>query len=293
MFSQRRPSLSFRPAALPGLRCLLMITFVLGTGIAVPSAYAEESATQKDATKPIPAELQAAVSRAEFLGRQIYLHDRAAWLATDAMFADKRMRERKNTIGGWLTEPTAHGIRVIFISRDDTPVRVYEIEMDEAERLSEATIASPEPLTADHLAQLRARALTRSQTYMACAKTYNAVSMPSADGIRVYLMPAFSEHGVYPLGGYHLYRTDASGENIVESRKFSNGCIDHRDSTKKSPKGAKVAYGMFTHLLDPQPTEVHVFISLYAKTPMMIMTLDNKTIWSVVNGKIEFVDTMD
>lgn len=46
-----------------------------------------------DAPQPIPAEMQPAVTQAEFLGRQLYLHDRAAWLATDAMLADKRMRK--------------------------------------------------------------------------------------------------------------------------------------------------------------------------------------------------------
>jgi hypothetical protein len=297
MFSQRRSFTSLRPAALPGLLSLLFIAVAVCTSIATPIAYAQDKAPQdmapQKAPKPITAELQAAVARAEFLGRQMYLHDRAAWLATDAMLADKRMRKLKEQIGGWLTEPSAHGIRVMFISRDDTPVRLYEVEMDESERLSEATIASAEPLTAEHLAQLRARALTTSQTRMSCARTYNAVSMPSADGIRVYLMPAFSEHGVYPLGGYHLYKTDMRGETLLESRKFSNSCIEHRDSAKGVPKGAKAAYGMFTHLLDPQPTEVHVFVSLYAKVPLMIMTVDNKTMWSVINGKVKLIDTVD
>lgn len=48
----------------------------------------------------IPAELQPAVTRAEFLGRQLHLHDRAAWLATDAMLADPRMRTLRDRIRG-------------------------------------------------------------------------------------------------------------------------------------------------------------------------------------------------
>jgi hypothetical protein len=258
---------------------------------AAAPAHAQDK--DADAPQPIPAELQPAATQAEFLGRQLYLHDRAAWLATDAMLADKRMRKLQKSIGGWITEPTALGIRVIFIDRDAAPRRLYEIDVDESERLSEPTVESPTPLTAEHLAQLRARNLATSQSFMQCARKYNTVVLPSSSGMRVYLMPGFAQHGVYPLGGYHLYEIDGDGEKILSSRKFSNGCIEHQDSPKGLPKGAKPSFGMFTHLLDPQPTEVHVFVSLHAKVPLMIMTTDNKMMWSVKSGKAELIDTRD
>lgn len=245
------------------------------------------------AAKPIAADTQAAVTQAEFLGRQMYLHDRAAWLATDAMLADKRMRKLKASIGGWVTEPSAHGVRVIFVSKDTPSRRLYEIDVDEGERISEATLESPAPLAAEHLGQLRARDLAAAQSFMMCAKQYNVVVMPSSEGQRVYLMPAFSELGVFPLGGYHLYEVDGAGEKILSSRTFSKGCMAHNDAPKGLPKGATPSAGMFTHLLDPQPTEVHVFVSLYAKVPLMIMTIDNKTIWSVKKGDIELTKAMD
>lgn len=243
-------------------------------------------------SKPIPTELQAAVTRAEFLGRQMYLHDRAAWLATDAMLADERMKPLQSRLGGWITEPTAHGVRAIFVSSDETPVRLYEIEIDEGERLSEATLESPEPLTAEHRAQLRAREIVRTRDFMRCAKQYNAVSMPSAEGLRVYAMPAFSRDSVYPLGGYHLFRFSADGATVVDTRKFTNGCIEHDETADESADGSKAVGAMFTHLLDPQPTKVHVFVSLYAKWPLTIVTAENKSMWRVSEGKIEFLDAL-
>jgi hypothetical protein len=248
---------------------------------------------QTEDSKPIPDELQPAVTRAEFLGRQLYLHDRAAWLATDAMLADKRMGKLKTSLGGWVTEPSAHGVRVIFVSNDTVPRRLYEIDIDEGERSSEPTVESPTPLTHEHLAQLRARDVAANQSFMMCAKQYNVVTMPSTEGLRVYLMPSFAELGVFPLGGYHRYELDGSGGNILSSRSFSNGCIAHHDAPEGLPKGATPSAGMFTHLLDPQPTEVHVFVSLYAKVPLMIMTVDNKALWSVKKGRIELVEAMD
>ena len=268
-----------------------LVSIALLAMLATPAARAQDK--DDDAPQPIPAELQPAVTQTEFLGRQLYVHDRAAWLATDAMLADKRMRKLQKSVGGWLTEPSALGVRVIFISKGDAPQRLYEIDVDEAERLSEPTLESPTPLTPEHLAQLRARNLATSQSFMQCARKYNTVVLPSSSGMRVYLMPGFAEHGVYPLGGYHLYEIDSTGEKILSSRKFSNGCIEHQDSPKGLPKGAKPSFGMFTHLLDPQPTEVHVFVSLHAKVPLMIMTIDNKMMWVVKNGRVGLVDARD
>ena len=247
------------------------------------------------AVNAVPVELQPAVTRAEFLGRQMYLHDRAAWLATDAMLAEKRMRPLKKRLGGWVTEPSALGVRVIFFSNDDTPQRLYEIDVDERERLSDPVLESPEPLTADHIAQLRARTQAQRQSYMACAQQYNTVVLPGADGIHVYMMPGFVKNDVYPLGGYHLYRFDSSGRDLLSSRKFTNGCLDLDESaaaSKKSDDGFEPIGMMFSHLLDPQPTEVHVFISLYAKRPFAITTVDNDTLWMIERGRVSVIDSM-
>jgi hypothetical protein len=238
----------------------------------------------------IPAELQPAVTRAEFLGRQMYLHDRAAWLATDAMLAEPRMRKLRDKVRGWLTEPSAHGIRVIFIDGGAEPRRLFQIDVDESERLTEPTIEAPEPLGPDLLAQLRARRLVLEQDYLTCARRYNTVTLPSADGLRVYLMPAFARKNVYPLGGYHLFETDAAGTKILSSRKFTNGCIELDETAKDAPprKDGFKAMGtmMFTHLLDPQPSEVHVFVSLYASQPFMLATTENEMLWEVGRGRI-------
>lgn len=289
--STMRSMLSVPNRCIP-LRSILPPALSVALGVSLAIAPMMRARADDDAPNAIPTELQAAVSRAEFLGRQMYLHDRAAWLATDAMFADQRMEALKPRLGGWVTEPTAHGIRTIFVSNDEVPVRLYEIEIDEGERLSEAMLESPEPLTAEHRAQLSAREAVRTRDMLRCAQQYNAVSMPSVDGLRVYAMPAFEREHVYPLGGYHLFRFEADGKTVAESRKFTNGCIEHDETSRELPDGSKAIGAMFTHLLDPQPTEVHVFVSIYAKLPLTIVTADNKSMWRVHKGKIEFLNAL-
>lgn len=281
----------------------ILLQILLASMLATAPAVAQDavrdaignSPEAKAVAKGVLDDLQPAVTRAEFLGRQMYLHDRAAWLATDAMLADRRMRKLKDRLGGWVTEPSALGLRVIFFSNDDTPRRLYEIDVDESERLSDAVLESPEPLSPDHFAQLRARAQAQQQSYMACARQYNTVVLPAADGIDVYMMPGFAKDDLYPLGGYHLYRFDSSGEKLLSTRKFTNGCIDLDESIavpKAADDGFRPIGMMFSHLLDPQPTEVHVFVSLYAKNAFAVTTTGNHLLWRVDHGRVSLIDSL-
>lgn len=261
------------------------------------SATDAETASDESVSKPIPDALREPVTQAEFLGRQLYFHDRAAWIATDAMLADKRMRRRKDEIRGWVTEPAADGIRVIFVGEGDAPKRMFEIVVDESDRVSEAVIDGPEPLTERQLAQLRARRLALTQSVDRCASVYNTTAIPAADGgFRVYLSPAFAQHGVYPVGGYHLLRIDAAGEKVLSTRRFTKGCLDITDrvpdEAKRRNKDATPDMMMVTHLLDPQPTEVHVFVSLHARVPLVVMTVDNKLLWFLSRGHVAFYGTI-
>jgi len=270
-------------------RLLLSIALLCVAPLAV---QAKSKPAPGPAEQPVPADLQPAVTRAEFIGRQLFLHDRAAWLATDAMLADKRMVASRDRIGGWITEPSAEGVRVIFFSRDDAPVSLYEIDVDEREHLSDPVIGASAPLTEAQRAQVRARTLAQAQDFGTCARQYNSVALASTDGFRVYMMPGFSRERVYPLGGYQLYEIDATGGKILSSRAFTNSCID-LDETRKPDKtgdGFEAVGQLFTHLLDPQPTEVQVFVSLYARQPMMILTTSNHLAWRVERGKIALLD---
>lgn len=270
----------------------LLLSIVL-LGIVPLAVQAEPRPVDAPAVKPVPAELQAAVTRAEFLGRELYLHDRAAWLATDAMRADERMIALMDRLGGWITEPSALGVRVVFHSRDDTPVSLYAVDVDESEHLSDAVVGASTPLTDAQRAQVRARTLAQAQAFGHCGDDYNTATLASLDGFRVYRMPVFSRRDAYPLGGYQLYEIDATGRTVLSSRRFTNRCLDLDETRKldKAGEGFEPVMSLVTHLLDPQPTEIHVFVSLYARPPMRVVTTTNGLSWQVAHGKIALVDT--
>ncbi len=235
-------------------------------------------------TQPIPPELQAAAKAAENAGARIYRLDRAAWLATDALREHSEDLLKKTR--GWITAEYPGGVRVTFLDGEASPHAIYRIDVSDSGGLSNQKTGISEPLTAEEIAQNKARKLAFGQAWLQCAPTYNSSILVSPEGFSVYLSPGFQREGYYQAGGYHLYRIDPSGERVLSQRPFSRGCIELSDAAQDELDGARPLAMMITHLLDPQPTEVHVFLSMHASIPLMVGTVDNGRLWKVEHGAI-------
>jgi hypothetical protein len=80
----------------------------------------------------------------------------------------------------------------------------------------------------------------------------------------------------------------AADGSIVRSRAFAKSCIA---MDRKQSSSSPVAFYV-THLLDPQPTEIHVWVSLASGLPLMVATLPAGDVWSVANGQIKYQNSL-
>lgn len=251
-------------------------------------------AMAQDASGPalaIPAELQQAVAAAEQTGRLLQRLDRAAWIATDEFGADRHARKLRKSTRGWITEPVDTGTLVSFFDASDPPNKVYTVEVQSSGAIGNAGAASDASFTEEQLSLIRARQAAIKQTFLACSQDYNSVVYRDGDSIRVYLMPGTRKPGIFPAGGHHLFVYDATGRTLQSQRDFTKSCIDLRGAPpgEAVEKGDRIMGMMITHLLDPQPTEIHVFISLNSDSPLYVGTVENRYLWKVSRGTISLV----
>ncbi|MCR6664269.1 MAG: hypothetical protein NVV60_14240 [Luteimonas sp.] len=271
----------------------LTIVAILASALSFLPASAPCRA-KDDPSLPIPDVLQPAVTAAESTGRQLQRLDRAAWVASDAIQADRDARKLRRSVRGWITEDTELGTRVTFFD-DATPARLlYAVDVESSGRLTSGAL--PEDTLADDTQQamIRARQSALSQDFMRCSRTYNTVAFRADGALHVYVMASTTKTGVYPAGGHHLFVYDAGGTRLESRRAFTNGCIDLE--TGSAPQAEGMLF--ITHLLDRQPTEIHVFVNLAAAVPLIVMTpsLDDPeepAIWAVEQGRISLVDAGD
>ena len=251
---------------------------------AVHPAQARQQAT------PAP-DGQAPLAEAEAIAQALFVHDRAAAVATDALQALRQFRKDKR-VAGWVTEEDAGNITVTFVGpRGDAPKQALyrAVVTPGGELVGKAEVLEhPQDLTPYESSAFAARTTALASDFEPCAKTYNPVVLPAPAGApfawRAYLLPGTSKRGVVPLGGTYRVDVAADGHTIVDQRGFTRTCI-------QLGSGPDVEAMMVSHLMDPAPTEVHVFWSLWAATPLYVSTSGG--LWHIADGKIRAVGLED
>jgi hypothetical protein len=259
------------------------------------AAFARVGWTAESVPQELPAQEElAALRRAEATGVTIYQHDHAAAIATDALGAlgilksDKRVR-------GWITESQGEGILVTFIGGDanEAPQALYRVSVSKE---GEATgppqeLKVPLALTEFESRAAAARLFAASYSFQPCTEHYNTVVLPADSSASpnwvVYLIPGTQDALRIPLGGAHRLELDAKAEHLINERGFTRSCLvlgDPKGNAKQRP-----VMLVASHLLDPVPTEIHVFWNLWVGIPLDILTTSNGTIWNISKGHIALV----
>ncbi|MBL8257899.1 MAG: hypothetical protein JNJ62_14950 [Pseudoxanthomonas mexicana] len=268
-------------------RIAVRAVWLLSAFACMPLAFAQD-----DAPPPMDdAQVAKALLDAEATGRAIYLHDQAAAVASDAVTTLKAFRQdgKQGRLGGWITEQREAGIVVTFLSSESEPRARYRVTVGSEGRVigDVEALAEPATLTSQELGAAHARNTAASAEFAACSRSYNTVVLPDpreGGGWIAYLLPGTTKHGIVPIGGSYRLDLDGTGEKILKQRGFTRSCI-----VLESPRDSVGM--MITHLLDPVPTEAHVFWSLWANKPMYVST--SAGLWKIEEGRVTMTSRGD
>jgi hypothetical protein len=254
--------------------------FLVATPLSIHAAPPKVSAEQK---------MQ--MAKAAERGLQIYHYDQAAWHTTDTMLEDVK-REDMDGVKGWVVTPDPKGWRATYYKRNaNGPYGVYSAVWSgravvDRKLLANAADAllSPQQQALIKARDAAAEAAIAGKLILCADRPFNTVTLPgatAADPISVYLLTPQTVDSIFPMGGHHLLQFIDNKE--ITRRSFSTSCIN-TSGAGDLPKGAKPVALYVTHLLDPVPTEIHVFTALTAKMQVYVGTSGNKLTW-VVSAK--------
>jgi hypothetical protein len=222
-------------------------------------------------------------------GHLIYVLDRAAWVATDDMRAripDAETRDMR----GWVVEPDgAAQVVTFFGGPQDAPVAHYRGRVEHGRVVSSEVFGddSLPPLTLMQRRLASALDAVRSQSRMRCVnQTFNSVAIPPdpADApIDVYFLTPQIRANEWPGGAHYRYTVAANG-TVLSSRAFTNTCITLGGGLGSNER---VEALFITHLLDPLPTEIHVFTMWTSRLPLGVGTQNPDRTWWISSQGIE------
>lgn len=226
------------------------------------------------------AELDAAVVRGRLLGAIA----RAGQMGTQDMLSRVSNPDGAG-ITGWIAEAEGNGSMVTFYADAPTgPVVVYRVNILGSRVVSRDVFpAAPRPpLNPLEARMAAARAATAGLDHHVCGgDDFNVFVVPplTADGpIDVYQISPQTQRGHFPLGG-HFKTSVAPDGTVSASRGYTNACLD----TAAAPPvaGVRAAPITITHLLDPLPTEIHVFLSIWTGHPLIVVAGDPQRLFAV------------
>jgi hypothetical protein len=250
------------------------------------------SASPADAPALLTPLEQAQVQRAEDRGRMIYAFDQAAWYSTDEMM---RQVARSNLPrrGGWIVEPKGDLLRVTFFGLEgDAPLAYFRADMAGATVVESHLFTNGEDRT---LSAVETRMALAEQTAAAerrnkgrcTAGSFNTVVLPPAAPnapVAVYLLSSMVTTGEYPAGGHYEIDVGSDGK-VASQREFTKSCLNLNPQAG-AKAGATPAAVIVTHLLDPTPTEIHVYLSLWMGQPVYVLTPPDGQAWAVQAGHV-------
>ena len=226
-------------------------------------------------------------------GRLLFEVDRAAWVTTDD-FRERLPPADQQLIRGWTVERDGAAYVVVYYVTGDGGLRraLYRGRVENRRVVSRETFrpgAGPE-LTPMQRRIADAIGLVSRLDIRVCANVRpNLAVIPpdSLDGpMDVYVLTPQTQTGIYPFGG-HTRATFSAAGALLSQRAFTNTCLDMSSRPEGNEQVAAIAV---THLLDPIPTEIHVFLSIWMALPVAVATREPQRVWMVTGDRIELVD---
>ncbi len=236
-------------------------------------------AMSKKPPKISDAELQQITER----GRELYAYDQAAWHSSDAVQAQ---HPKDGEVRRYIAQKTSEGWIVAYGHLNDTRdaflITYVASEGKTLEDFSVQHFAVPQQDNGFFLSAAKAIDLALKD-FRGENRPYNVAVLPAPNGLLyVYVLPAQTKDGVYPLGGDERYTVSPNGEKIVEDHRMHQAVLDF---DTHNPNVAKIAAGYHVHVLSEVPEDSDVFFVL-SRRPAVPEYLG-------ANGKMLFVIQAD
>ncbi len=255
---------------------------------ALPLPAAAQTATTPPAPLELNAQQRTALELAVARGRALAVLDQASRTAT----GDARTRipeAEAETIAGWIAQPEGNGVTVTYYVRDgDHYAAIYRGSV------IGGRVSSPQLFAAGNRPRLEgvaarmaaARTVAEATEHQACGPDFNTFVLPPAgdEPVVVYrLSPRMAANRI--PGGGHFRITVAADGSVAEDVALAGACTDltvTATAAGQRPRPIQVnAAGT------PLPSELHVFLSLWAQRPLAVAAgTDTVRVWGVTGEGI-------
>ena len=220
--------------------------------------------------------------------RNLFAYDVAAWHGTDAVLALQPARDGPIR---YVAKHMGDGWTVVFGHLNETRDKfLIDYEAIQGSTPKEFKASKLEPAREDTGYFLfAARAIETSLAdFKGEARPYNVAVLPApSNQLYVYVVPAQTKNGIYPLGGDARYLISGDGLKLIEKRQMHKAIIEFA-----MPEDVDAGY--HTAVLDQIPEDSDVFHVLTRKPSLPEWIATKDFVYRIEpDGKIRYLMTME
>jgi hypothetical protein len=236
---------------------------------------------------PTKAELAQITDRGKLLAE----YDIAAWHATDAVM---ELKPTEGSVARYIARKVGNEWVVAFgrfNEKHDKFLIAFEATQGKSvKEFSVKKFETPKEDSAFFLSAAKAIE-TSIADFKGAARPYNVAVIPaSSDQIYVYIMPAQTQTGIFPLGGDARYLISNDGSKIIEKRQLHISIIEF----KMPPNLEKPDGSYHTAVLDDIPEDTDVFHVLSRKPSVTELIATKQYVFQIeLNGTINYIMTVE
>ena len=224
-------------------------------------------------------------------GRLLAEYDVAAWHSTDAVMA---LSPKEGSVGGYIARKVGDVWTVVYgrlnEKKDNYLISYEATQQSSPTDFKVKAFASPKEDKEYFFKAARAVEAVREVFRPAESRPYNVAVLSETDNrFHVYLVPAQTAHGIFPLGGDVRFTVSADGTKILETRQLHKSIIEYQ-----MPPGMKPDSGYHTAILDDVPEDTDVFHVLVRQPKIPELVVTQKFVYRIdVDGSIRFLMTTE
>ena len=223
-------------------------------------------------------------------GRQLAAYDVAAWHSTDAVLA---LKPEEKSVARYIAKKSDHRWTVAFgrlSEKRDKFLILYEAIQGATPQDFSVKKYDPPKVDAGFYVFAAKAIDVALADFRGENRPYNVAVLPArSNQMYVYVIPAQTEQGVYPLGGDARYLISTDNSKIIEKRQMHISIIEY-----SFPEGQKPEAGFHTAVMDDVPEDTDVFLVLSRKPSVPEWVATKKFVYRVeTDGTINYIMTAE
>jgi hypothetical protein len=241
----------------------------------------------------IPADLQEDVARSSQIGQAIFSLDAVSAAGTDLLFSKVKDPGSKK-LGGYIALPDMDddgnfkkAFIVSFFTEDEPPRVAFEMRFTRDSKPTFDAFEPPKSASPKFVELVHARQVA-IEALPSASQPINPVLIPGSargeKGVLVYLLAGTAKPNVAVLGQHFLALVPNGATSVSYITPLSKSIIE---IPTIGPDKKKSEMLMVTHVVTDYPLETHVFASMVADLPIVVVT--NRGEWLVDGPKISFL----